>query len=56
MEDSHCTDRPDTGAQLPDAELIDPGQVDMLLRLLPSNGWTAGLSGRRDRALLTLAT
>jgi len=36
-------------------ELIDPGQVDMLMRLLPSNGWTAGLFGRRDRALLTLA-
>ncbi|MGI8591885.1 MAG: hypothetical protein ACR2M5_13045 [Nakamurella sp.] len=27
----------------------------MLMRLLPSNGWTAGLFGRRDRALLTLA-
>jgi hypothetical protein len=36
-------------------QLIDPGQVDMLMRLLPSNGWTAGLFGRRDRALLTLA-
>ncbi len=39
----------------PSRELIDPGQVDMLMRLLPSNGWTAGLFGRRDRALLTLA-
>jgi len=28
----------------------------MLMRLLPSHGWTAGLFGRRDRALLTLAT
>ncbi len=36
-------------------ELVDPGQVDMLMRLLPSHGWTAGLFGRRDRALLTLA-
>ena len=27
----------------------------MLIHLLPSNGWTAGLFGRRDRALLTLA-
>jgi len=27
----------------------------MLMRLLPSRGWTAGLFGRRDRALLTLA-
>ena len=27
----------------------------MVLRLLPSHGWTAGLFGRRDRALLTLA-
>ncbi len=27
----------------------------MLTRLLPSHGWTAGLFGRRDRALLTLA-
>jgi len=25
------------------------------MRLLPSHGWTAGLFGRRDRALLTLA-
>jgi len=39
----------------PSREVIDPGQVDMLMRLLPSNGWTAGLFGRRDRALLTLA-
>jgi len=39
----------------PARELIDPGQVDMLMRLLPSHGWTAGLFGRRDRALLTLA-
>jgi len=38
----------------PTRELIDPGQVEMLMRLLPSNGWTAGLFGRRDRALLTL--
>ena len=39
----------------PARELIDPGQVDMLMRLLPSHGWTGGLFGRRDRALLTLA-
>jgi hypothetical protein len=40
---------------LPARELIDPGQLEMLLRLLPSRGWTAGVFGRRDRALLTLA-
>ncbi len=39
----------------PSRELIGPTQVDMLMRLLPSNGWTGGLFGRRDRALLTLA-
>jgi len=39
----------------PARELINPEQVEMLMRLLPSNGWTAGLFGRRDRALLTLA-
>ena len=39
----------------PSRELIDPGQVDMLMRLLPSHGWIGGLFGRRDRALLTLA-
>ena len=31
----------------PARELIDPGQVDMSMRLLPSHGWTAGLFGRR---------
>ena len=46
---------PDSTAGPPLRELIDPGQVDMLMRLLPSHGWTAGLFGRRDRALLTLA-
>ncbi len=40
---------------LPTRELIDPGQAEMVMRLLPSHGWTAGLFGRRDRALLTLA-
>ena len=40
---------------LPAREVIDPGQVDMLMRLLPSHGWIGGLFGRRDRALLTLA-
>ena len=39
----------------PSRELIDQGQVDMLMRLLPSHGWLSGLFGRRDRALLTLA-
>jgi hypothetical protein len=29
--------------------------VEILLRLLPSHGWTTGVLGRRDRALLTLA-
>ena len=40
---------------VPSREVIDPGQVDMLMRLLPSHGWLGGLFGRRDRALLTLA-
>ena len=39
----------------PSRELIGPGQVEMLMRLLPSHGWLGGLFGRRDRALLTLA-
>ncbi len=39
----------------PSRDVIAPGQVNMLMRLLPSHGWTAGLFGRRDRALLTLA-
>ena len=39
----------------PSREVINPGQVDMLMRLLPSHGWLGGLFGRRDRALLTLA-
>ncbi len=42
-------------ADPPTRQLIDPGQVDILMRLLPSHGWTGGLFGRRDRALLTLA-
>ena len=39
----------------PSREVIDPGQVDMLMRLLPSHSWLGGLFGRRDRALLALA-
>ena len=35
--------------------MIGPGQVDLLMRLLPSHGWIGGLFGRRDRVLLTLA-
>ena len=31
------------------------GQVEAALLLLPSHGWTAGWTGRRDRALLTLS-
>ncbi len=46
---------PTRQAGQPARQVIDPGQVEMLMRLLPSNGWTAGLFGRRDRALLTLA-
>jgi len=46
---------PSRNAGQPTRELIDPWQVDMLMRLLPSHGWTAGLFGRRGRALLTLA-
>ena len=46
---------PNSGAGPPVRELIDPGHVEMLMRLLPSSGWTGGLFGRRDRALLTLA-
>ena len=30
-------------------------QVESVMRVLPSHGWTAGWTGRRDRALLTLA-
>jgi len=40
---------------LPTREPIDPGQAEVVMRLLPSHGWTAGLFGRRDKALLTLA-
>ncbi len=36
-------------------EPLDPELVATAMRLLPSRGWTAGLFGRRDRALLTLA-
>ena len=53
------------GYQLPDDEPaapaeptrvpLDPGQVDLAMRLLPSTGWIGGLFGRRDRALLTVA-
>ena len=46
---------PTPKADVPVREPIDPGQVDMLMRLLPSHGWIGGLFGRRDRALLTLA-
>ncbi len=34
---------------------LDPDLVVTALRLLPSRGWTAGLFGRRDKALLVLA-
>jgi hypothetical protein len=34
---------------------IDPGQVALAMRLLPSTGWIGGLFGRRDRALLIVA-
>ncbi len=33
-------------------ERSNPGQVEMLMRLLPSHGWTVGLFGRRDRGML----
>jgi len=36
-------------------EPLDPDLVVTALRLLPSRGWTAGLFGRRDKALLALA-
>jgi len=36
-------------------EMLDPDLVVEALRLLPSRGWTAGLFGRRDKALLMLA-
>ena len=45
---------PEREAGLPSREVIDPGQVEMLMRLLPSHEWLGGLFGRRDRALLTL--
>jgi len=35
-------------------EPLDPDLVVAALRLLPSRGWTAGLFGRRDKALLVL--
>lgn len=35
---------------------IDPGQFELAMRLLPSTGWVGGLFGRRDRALLAVAT
>src|ERR1700712_2610215 len=34
----------------PSRELIDPGQVDMLMRLLPSHGWVGGAVGPRAPA------
>jgi hypothetical protein len=34
---------------------FSPGDVDAALRELPSHGWTAGWTGRRDRALLVLS-
>jgi len=34
---------------------LDADLVKAALRLLPSRGWTAGLFGRRDKALLVLA-
>ena len=33
---------------------INPGQVELAMRLLASTGWIGGLFGRRDRALLTM--
>jgi len=33
---------------------INPNQVELAMRLLPSTGWVGGLFGRRDRALLTV--
>ncbi len=36
-------------------EPLDPDLVAAALRLLPSGGWTAGMFGRRDKALLVLA-
>ncbi|MET0967367.1 MAG: hypothetical protein ABWZ02_13275 [Nakamurella sp.] len=40
-----------------DAGVYEPTstQVEAALRVLPSHGWTAGWTGRRDRALLTLS-
>ncbi len=35
---------PSQAAGSPARELIEPGQVDMLMRLLPSNGWPPGCS------------
>lgn len=41
---------------VPQRTLIDPEQVQLAMLMLPSHGWTAGLFGRRDRALLALAS
>lgn len=35
---------------------INPGRVELAMRMLPSHGWTGGLFARRDRALLTLTS
>ena len=35
---------------------IDPEQAGLAMLVLPSHGWTGGLFGRRDKALLILAT
>jgi len=34
---------------------MNPDQVTLAMRLLPSHGWIGGLFGRRDRALLAVA-
>ena len=49
------TARPDSGQPIRPRAALNPDQVMLALRILPSHGWTAGLFGRRDRALLTLA-
>jgi hypothetical protein len=48
MDRPRLDDRP-----APD-DLLAATEVEALLRMLPSHGWTAGWTGRRDRALLVL--
>jgi hypothetical protein len=51
------SDQPDAGTspRSADRPLLPQARVFATLRRLPSHGWTAGWTGRRDRALLVLS-